>query len=108
VVIVWHFSHGGNIEELYQTINPADVSDGLRLIAHSRQPDLGIALPIHTTAAWLASLPVSLMLHERGRTMGWGKGEKAIEKLITKLHRQLGHTLPNESDCILEDIGVTK
>jgi AcrR family transcriptional regulator len=106
VVIVWHFAHGGNIEELYQTINSADVSDGMRLLGESRQPSLGIALPTHTTGAWLASLPVSLMLHERGRAAGWDSGRE-IEKLITQLHWQLGHTLSNESEFMLEDIGVS-
>jgi hypothetical protein len=47
------------------------------------------------------------MLHERGRAAGWGGGRE-IEKLITRLHWQLGHTLSNENEFMLEDIGVSK
>jgi AcrR family transcriptional regulator len=71
-VIVWHFCEGGQMQDLYSTIIDDDVSDGLRLLSESGTPDLGVALPHYARAAWLATLPTSMLLAGH-RHMGGGQ-----------------------------------
>ncbi|GMO63605.1 MAG: hypothetical protein Ta2A_10760 [Treponemataceae bacterium] len=107
LIIVWHFSRGGSIEGLYTDIDAADISDGLNVIASSSEPDFGIEFPRYARAAWLASLPASLVIHEHCHAMLRGSDRDVITSidaydLVTQLFRQMGKALPNEDMCVLE------
>ncbi|MDR3284250.1 MAG: TetR/AcrR family transcriptional regulator [Treponema sp.] len=108
VVIVWYFARGGTAPELYREINPDDVSDGLRLLVSSNAPDVGCMAQSHRTAMWLASLPVSLMIHQLRHNGGGGSFFfNNADALIDRIHRQIGHPLPDDSECILEPRSYT-
>jgi AcrR family transcriptional regulator len=108
-VLVWHFREGGQMEELYGTITDDDISEGLRLISESTTPDLGIPLPRYARAAWLATLPASLLL-AGSRHMGGGPsffGNPAtVHRRITEMHAHMGKSLPDESACVVTKMKI--
>jgi AcrR family transcriptional regulator len=103
-VLVWHFCEGGQVEDLYGSIIDDDISEGLRLIAESATPDLGVPLPRYARAAWLATLPAAFLIAGH-RHMGGGSflGNPAtVHRHITVMHAHMGKRLPNISACVVK------
>jgi AcrR family transcriptional regulator len=102
LVIVWHFSQGGNIEDLYLDIKTDKISDGLKLILMSKNLDFNIKLPGHSTATWLSALPAAMLICVH-KAVGGGvfRFDEGYD-FITKVHWQMGHKLTIESGYIFE------
>jgi AcrR family transcriptional regulator len=100
IVILWHFSHGNMLGELFEEFPIHDISNGLLMVGTVGNPDFGVELPPFSTAVWLASLPSSLIIHEH-LLLGKARERNEVYDLITALHHQMGHKLDNESDCVL-------
>ena len=103
-IIVWHFTHGGKLKELYQNIALEDVGEGLRLVAELKNAEFDMALAEYSTAAWLASLPASLIIHQHKLREKQFSAEEGYN-MIAKMYWQIGHPLSNKSECVLPETG---